>query len=75
MAAAAELGVAGLHGCRRWMVYHLEGNLSATDAARLCRELLVDPITDEAVVGVPADLGRVVEVAPIAGVTETPSTS
>ena len=70
VAAAAELGVAGLHGCRRWMVYHLEGNLGATDTGRLCRELLVDPVTDEAVVGVPADLGRVVEVAPIAGVTD-----
>ena len=70
VAAAAELGVAGLRGCRRWVVYHLEGSLSTADAARLCRELLVDPVTDEAVVGAPADSGPAVEVAPIAGVTD-----
>ena len=70
VAAAAELGVAGLRGCRRWTVYHLEGLLSAADTARLCRDLLVDPVTDEAFVGEPAVDGPVVEVAPIAGVTD-----
>ena len=70
VAAAAELGVSGLRGCRRWTVYHLEGHLSAADTARLCRDLLVDPVTDEAFVGKPGDSGTVVEVAPIAGVTD-----
>ena len=32
-AAAAQLGVTGLRGCRRWTVYHLEGLLSAADVA------------------------------------------
>ena len=68
--AAAELGVSGLRGCRRWMVYHLDGRLSDPDTDRLCRELLVDPVTDEAFIGEPTADGPVVEVAPIAGVTD-----
>ena len=70
MAAAAELGVVGLRGCRRWTVYHLEGHLTSDDIARLCREVLVDPVTDHAVVGPPAAAPHVVEVAPVAGVTD-----
>ncbi|MCE2532250.1 MAG: hypothetical protein J4F44_07295, partial [Acidimicrobiia bacterium] len=68
--AAAQLGVTGLTGCRRWTVYHLEGQLSSADVARLCAEVLVDPVTDEVAIGEPAAAGRVVEVAPIAGVTD-----
>ncbi len=70
MAAAAELGVAGMRGCRRWTVYHLDGNLTPADIERLCREVLVDPVTDYAVVGPPAAAPHVVEVAPVAGVTD-----
>ena len=70
MAAAAELGVAGMRGCRRWTVYHLDGNLTPGDIERLCREVLVDPVTDYAVVGWPATAPHVVEVAPVAGVTD-----
>ena len=70
MAAAAELGVAGLRDCRRWTVYHLDGRLSPTDIERLCREVLVDPVTDKAVVGPPPAAPHVVEVAPVAGVTD-----
>ena len=70
LVAAAQLGVTGLRGCRRWTVYHLEGLLSAADVARLCAEVLVDPVTDEVVVGKPDGTARVVEVAPIAGVTD-----
>ena len=70
LAAAAELGVTGLSGCRCWTVYHLEGRLSAADVARLCADVLVDPVTDEVVVGTPEGTARVVEVAPIAGVTD-----
>ena len=70
VAAAAELGVAGLRGCRRWTVYHLDGNLTGGDIKRLCREVLVDPVTDYAVVGRPATAPHVVEVAPVAGVTD-----
>ena len=70
VAAAKELGVAGLHGCRRWTVYHLDGRLSSADVDRLCREVLVDPVTDMVVVGSPPAAPQVVEVAPIAGVTD-----
>ena len=70
MAAAAELGVVGLRGCRRWTVYHLDGHLTGNDIERLCREVLVDPVTDHAVVGPPAAAPHVVEVAPVAGVTD-----
>ena len=68
--AAAQLGVPDLTGCRRWTVYHLDGQLSSADVGRLCAEVLVDPVTDEVTVGEPAAAGRVVEVAPIAGVTD-----
>ena len=70
LAAAPGLGVTGLRGCRRWTVYHLDGCLSPDDIERLCREVLVDPVTDTAVVGPPPDAPQVVEVAPIAGVTD-----
>ena len=70
VAAAKELGVAGLRGCRRWTVYHLDGRLSPEDVDRLCREVLVDPVTDTAVVGPPPAGHQVVEVAPVAGVTD-----
>ncbi len=71
VAAAAQLGVTGLGDCRLWSVYHLEGHLSTADVDRLCREVLVDPVTDEVVLGVPDTIARVVEVAPIAGVTDS----
>ena len=51
-------------------MYHLEGRLSAADVARLCADVLVDPVTDEVTVGIPDSTARVVEVAPIAGVTD-----
>ncbi len=70
LAAAAELGVTGLRDCRLWTVYHLEGRLSDADVARLCADVLVDPVTDEVVVGATDATARVVEVAPIAGVTD-----
>ena len=70
LAAAGGLGVTGLSGCRRWTVYHLEGQLSAADVAWLCAEVLVDPVTDEVTVGIPDGTAQVVEVAPIAGVTD-----
>ena len=82
VAAAAGLGVTGLRGCRYWTVYHLEGSLGAADVARLCAEVLVDPVTDEVVIGGPSGAereaaagaadgeDRVVEVAPLAGVTD-----
>ena len=70
MAAAAELGVAGLRSCRRWTVYHLDGRLNPDEIDRLCSEVLVDPVTDTVVVGPPPAAPRVVEVAPIAGVTD-----
>ena len=71
LVAAKELGVTGLRRCRRWKVYHLAGRLSPAETARLCDEILVDPVTDEVVIGPPISAGQVVEVAPIAGVTDT----
>ena len=71
VAAAAQLGVAGLSDCRLWTVYHLEGRLSSTDVDRICAEVLVDPVTDEVVLGTRDTAARVVEVAPIAGVTDS----
>ena len=70
LAAAAQLGVTRLSGCRFWTVYHIEGVLSDADVARLCAEVLVDPVTDEVVVGTLNVTGRVVEVAPLPGVTD-----
>ena len=70
LAAAAQLGVTGLGDCRRWTVYHLEGPISGADVERLCAEVLVDPVTDEVVLGAPGAAARVVEVAPLAGVTD-----
>ncbi len=69
-AAAAQLGVKGLEACRFWTVYHLEGPLSDADVARLCSEVLVDPVTDGAIVGEPDVAARAVEVAPLPGVTD-----
>ena len=68
--AAAQLGVTGLRSCRFWTVYHLEGLLSEADVIRLCAEVLVDPVTDELVVGSPDATARVVEVSPLPGVTD-----
>ncbi|MYI55855.1 MAG: phosphoribosylformylglycinamidine synthase, partial [Acidimicrobiia bacterium] len=69
-AAAAQLGVTGLSGCRFWTVYHVEGLLSEADVVRLCTEVLVDPVTDEVAVGAADATAQVVEVAPLAGVTD-----
>ena len=69
-AAAAQLGVRGLEACRFWTVYHLEGLLSDADVARLCAEVLVDPVTDTVIVGEPDGAAWAVEVAPLAGVTD-----
>ena len=51
-------------------MYHLEGLLSEADVVRLCAEVLVDPVTDQVVVGPPDATARVVEVAPLPGVTD-----
>ena len=72
-AAAPQLGVTGLSSCRFWTVYHLEGLLGEDDVARLCGEVLVDPVTDEVVVGTPDAGTWVVEVAPLPGVTDGPA--
>ena len=70
-AGAAQLGVRGLEACRFWTVYHVEGRLSDADVARLCAEVLVDPVTDEVIIGAPDATSRVVEVAALAGVTDS----
>lgn len=70
LVAAKQLGIEGLSGCRCWDVYHIRGNLDPEDIGRLCDEILVDPVTDEVVVGPPIYAGRVVEVAPLPGVTD-----
>lgn len=70
LVAAKQLGVKGLSGCRCWDVYHIQGHLNSEDFARICDEILVDPVTDEVVVGPPVYTGQVVEVAPLPGVTD-----
>lgn len=72
VANAPLVGVTGLEACRVTRVHHLEGELEAEDVARLCAEVLVDPVVDEAVIGQAAPArGRVVEVALMPGATDT----
>ena len=69
---ARLLGVSGLVACRVSRVHYLQGDLSAADVERLCREVLVDPVVDELVLGSPATTPHpAVEVAPRPGVTDT----
>ena len=52
-------------------VHHIDGALSAEELDRLCREVLIDPVVDEAVIdGVTPAQGRVVEVALMPGATD-----
>jgi len=70
--AAPLVGVAGLTGCRISRVYHLDGEIDHAAVTRLCAEVLVDPVVDVAFTGAaPPPEGRAVEVAPMAGVTDT----
>lgn len=69
---ARLLGVPGLVACKVSRVHHLDGDLSAGDIGRLCRDLLVDPVVDEVTVGSPLPTPHpTVEVAPRPGVTDT----
>ena len=69
--AAPFVGVEALSRCRVSRVYHLHGELTDADVARLCAEVLVDPVVDTYTVGPgPPALGRVVEVAVLPGVTD-----
>ena len=69
---ARLLGVTGLVACRVSRVHYLAGDLSTADIDRLCREVLVDPVVDELVVGSPAPTPHpAVEVGPRPGVTDT----
>ena len=71
VANAPLVGVTGLEACRVTRVHHVEGELDDEDVARLCAEVLVDPVVDEAVIGEAAPaLGRVVEVALMPGATD-----
>ncbi|MDG2027408.1 MAG: phosphoribosylformylglycinamidine synthase subunit PurL [Acidimicrobiales bacterium] len=71
LAAAPLVGVATLTGCRVSRVYHVAGEISADEIDRLCAEVLVDPVVDRHSIGdPPASVGRAVEVAPMAGVTD-----
>ena len=72
VANAPLVGVTGLQACRVTRVHHLDGDLSADEIDRLCAEVLVDPVVDEAVIGgVTPARGRVVEVALMPGATDT----
>ena len=71
VANAPLVGVAGLTACRLTRVHHVDGALSPADIERLCAEVLVDPVVDEAVIdGVTPAQGRVVEVALMPGATD-----
>lgn len=68
---APLVGVDGLESCRVSRVYHLDGDIERDEVDRLCAEVLVDPVVDRHTVGdPPAAVGRAVEVAPMAGVTD-----
>ena len=70
--AARLLGVPGLDACRVSRVHYLDGELTALDIDRLCREVLVDPVVDDVIVGPSSPTDHaVVEVAPRPGVTDT----
>jgi phosphoribosylformylglycinamidine synthase II len=70
-AAAPHVGVEGLSECRVSRVFHLDGDLSDDHIVRLCSEVLVDPVVDTHTIGdASKPRGRVVEVAPMAGVTD-----
>ena len=71
VANARLVGVDGLTTCRVTRVHHIDGALSAEELDRLCREVLIDPVVDEAVIdGVTPAQGRVVEVALMPGATD-----
>lgn len=71
VAAAPAVGVDGLRSCRVSRVFHLDGDLSPADVEGLCRDVLVDPVVDTHTIDAPPAVeGRVVEVAPMVGVTD-----
>ena len=71
VANARLVGVDGLTSCRVTRVHHVDGSLSPDELDRLCREVLIDPVVDEAVIdGVTPAQGRVVEVALMPGATD-----
>jgi phosphoribosylformylglycinamidine synthase II len=72
VAGARSLGIGSVTGCRFSRVHHLAGDLSASDVDRICREVLVDPVVDDLLVGdAPPAPGRVIEVVARPGVTDT----
>lgn len=71
VAAAPLVGVTGLTRCRVSRVYHLDGDLEDVHVDMLCAAVLVDPVVDRhAVDGGDEAEGRIVEVAPMVGVTD-----
>ena len=69
--ASPHVGVTGLHDCHVARVLHVDGDLDHDQIRHLCDEVLVDPVVDRHRVGEPAaPVGRVVEVAPLPGVTD-----
>ena len=71
VANAPLVGVAALAGCRVTRVHHVEGDVTATQIAELCEQVLVDPVVDSSIVdGVTPAQGRVVEVALMPGATD-----
>ncbi|MDG1365630.1 MAG: phosphoribosylformylglycinamidine synthase subunit PurL [Acidimicrobiales bacterium] len=71
VANAPLVGVVALAGCRVTRVHHVEGDVTATQIAELCEQVLVDPVVDSSIVdGVTPAQGRVVEVALMPGATD-----
>ncbi len=69
--AAPLIGVDRLVGCTITRVHHVRGELSEAELERLCTEVLVDPVVDVHTIDAPTTAGgRVVEVAPMPGVTD-----
>ena len=76
--AARESGLTGLSDCARARLYFLQGTLTPADAARVARELLTDPVTEQFTVSVgageqaqrPMAAVHTIEVTPLPGVTD-----
>ncbi len=71
VAAATHVGVDSLIDCRVSRVHHIRGDISDQQLRVLCNDVLADPIVDRYTIGSPPPpRGQVVEVAPMAGVTD-----
>ncbi|GAB4262889.1 MAG: hypothetical protein Kow0080_00630 [Candidatus Promineifilaceae bacterium] len=71
---AHQLGITGLTACRVSRLIFLKGNLSEADVAKIAEALLVDPVTEQAVINNPMHHSPfTIETALHPGVTDPPA--